>query len=184
MRSLKSVSTKLPDDPAEARVAIAKDVIARIRIGKLNATNHGWYIRATKKIRGTAGVNAIEAACEVCAKGAVVLSALRVFDGVIAEELRRELANADEDEFGSVGDVSLDVLGGVFDGDQLAMIETAYERGAWGDGLFLSRSMNQKCTEFGCEHDEPTDRLLAIMQNIVDHKGEFKPEVRYEIVTK
>lgn len=36
-------------------------------------------------------------------------------------------------------------------------------------------------TDFCADHCKPKYRLLAIMQNIIDHGGKFRPKVRYTV---
>ena len=172
----KSTTKKLSENErAKARVAIAKDVIKRIQSGKIRSMGNGYgYIEFDTDLKHKVckmeddyekcitpqDVKKIAKNCYVCAMGALILSKVGLFNQLTW----RDLFNFDtrEDYENALFDY--------FDEDELYEIEDAFECNM------------SKAGKFGYLFKNDNDRLLAIMQNIVDHNGTFKPEVEYEIV--
>ena len=161
---------KFPRDKKAARVAVAKDVIKWIRAGKLRA-RQGAYVWGPRLHDCSPTLDSIARNCHLCAMGAVLLSAFNKFDGQGFAEII-SLAN-DDDSVGG-GNVVFQ-LGGLFSESQLRLMEAAFE------GCHSDRSATWK---FHLSIHDDNDRLMAIMQNVVDHGGTFRPEVLYEIVEK
>jgi hypothetical protein len=174
----------------EMRVAVARDVVARLDAESLQVTK-GYYARFTgsdkaaeAEIRGHAGggaaavADAIERRCSVCALGACLLSKLRVLGddpGDVVDALCE-------------GSLSLSVekeLAGVFTPAQQAMIECAFEvaeqpivdaKGEDGDDLWDAGDCKRACS-FGERYAFSGERarLRAIMSNVIENGGTFKP---------
>lgn len=167
--------------PAERRVEIAKDVISRIKAGTFVA-HHGVYIKNEKLENDECSENAVcktdiflkdLGKCEVCARGALLLSRLIINPHTIRKiDLLGEIESYNE--YGSSWDEEYD-----FNRFQLETIETAFEGRELGD---LPWDHVEECIEFCKGVKSPEDRLLMIMQNIIDHNGTFVPSVKYEIV--
>ena len=136
------------------RIAVAKDVVNRITMGKLLA-NIGSYILLRNSYSYSHTIfntpTQAEKKCTVCAIGGAFLSFARLYNNVEGKL---------KDGYSGVDMYNL--LYECFSHKQLSLMEDCFE--------------NQDYTE------NDTDRLLIIMQNIVDHKGDFKPKVKYEIV--
>jgi hypothetical protein len=148
---------------AQRRVAIAKDVIRSINAYGMRAAC-GDYLRS-EHLKGSAAkefedctrsdARKIQSNCTVCAVGALVLS---------------KIAKFDDATWGDIVDIAIhsaspSTMQGSFSSLQLQCIEDAFEL-HWVKLFPL-----------------PEDRMLAIMQNIVDNKGDFKSHDRdYEIV--
>lgn len=158
---------------AEKRVAIAKDVIKQIRAGKLRAKAANGYICPTTPAASvclvafsgsdlplTKGdVDALQGSCEVCALGSMVLSRIRKFNSVVGDQLTPDGDVYEENAYGCLGDI--------FTSNQLEAIEAVFE--------------GYDYTEWREEHYNDNDLLLAIMQNIVDNNGKFKPKEVYVV---
>lgn len=165
---------KFPKDKKAARVAVAKDVIEQILSEKLQARS-GWGYVSPKDFNyrmkpSDNDFDSIAECCNVCAMGAAMLSAFRLYDG----EGFREIWLTGVDRHAAV--VQLD---GVFGRQMLFDIELAFEADCGCRDIHEPGSPRY----FGGAFKNDDDRLIAIMQNIVDHDGEFRPEVEYEIVT-
>ena len=162
--------------PAERRVALAKDVIKQIHAKKIEV-RAGWGFVAPKydawgsfydlpndieheEVISKDDVNVMKKDCYVCAMGALFLSRVDKFNKITWGDL-----NCKKPDHDSI----VKALRGSFSRRQLVMIENAFERYD-GDGC-----------EFGDALDDEDDRLLAIMQNIVDHDGTFEPKVAYVV---
>lgn len=176
--------------PAEKRVAIAKDVLETIRTNAIIPMS-GTYIDVmyakefqNPKFSALVGVQetlgrAVE--CSVCAVGSMMISKCRINGDskVISSSHWSGSCNSQH--------LLYEDLGQYFDNQQLALIESAFER----DSGFCSDHVNDEepdekvCKElmelatraedFGFAYEDDSDRLKAIMQNIVDNQGTFNP---------
>jgi len=136
---------------AEKCVAIAKDVLKQLHIGKIKATS-GVYLGHVDSLKN--GNQYIYAKpnqpCQACALGALFVSKYNLFNGYWENNISCvNLQNR---------------LYGYFSEEQLDEIEDFFE---------------YSCME-EVENDE--DRMIMIMQNIIDHKGKFQRNVKYEMV--
>lgn len=152
---------------AEARVAIAKDVLAQIRLGRYLATP-GIYI-GVEVLHAMWGANDLEGRvaatqrrcddpglrCAVCARGAAVVSGARVFD----DRVTRALAKGADGGDGSVA------LRGIFSYAQLQRMEDAFE-------LFEHRDPD--VAAWGARWPSAADRLEAIWTNVRENNGTFR----------
>lgn len=180
-------------DPATKRVAIAKDVLKWLATGKLKAQS-GFYLLAPTEVVDV--VNGYK--CEACALGSLFACAVERGDagGTVVES--PSLRNY----YGSIGmradtfeGVKLySKLEGIFDKVQLAMIEGAFEpehsfprdsreaggskrqwdevQGTyWVDSPEIAWAMAWHKTA----PKDPSDRMKAIMENIIANNGTFVP---------
>ena len=105
--------------------------------------------------------------CRVCAIGALF----------IAHVLREDRCRFNTD-FGK-SEIVLQ-LANVFSASQLNLIEAAFE--CWHSPMRANPEL-VVATNFGLRHGtDPKDRLRAIMQNIVDNRGTFRPEPKLRVV--
>jgi hypothetical protein len=173
----------------QARVLIAQDVIQQLEMKKLVALS-GTYCKVFKKsTRSLFTESDIEqnrdvrdvlleraAYCQVCAKGAILIATILRFDQM---PVRETFPGSD----GSGYDWNLNYVAddgdykGYFSRDQLRMIEIAFE--GWYDKIIgkdragVEVLIGRFPRRVGSgDHD----RLIAIMQNIIDNGGTFKPE--------
>lgn len=163
------------------RVIIAKDVIAQIEAERYFAKG-GSYIRISEEddYRGSVKENFQNIKhCKVCALGGCFLSIVRFKN------------NVDFDELTDIGAMQFahnnkfkQILTSIFSIQQLILIENAFENGWFGESpIFgsydekysVSRQDKHEAWEFGQQFSNQNDRLIAIMQNIIDNKGTFKP---------
>lgn len=174
----------IPRSKPAARVAVAKDVIKRLQYGKLHAQTHYYVVNTTGKATKP-DVDNIEANCGVCAMGACMLSFARLYNHIDLEDAA-EHTKEFEDHYNFTKFRS--VLLRVFTGVQLQLIETAFECDDFTDSRYDYSGIKTvpvlNAIKFGESFRRADDRMLAIMQNIVDHKGTFRPEVAYEIISK
>lgn len=166
----------LPADPMQARVAIARDVIKRIRLEALRVRT-GRYVHALNDAEFQPTLASIEQGCEVCALGACLLSFTRLYNQFPLKQVVRRLENDEQLEREDVDKRLMQVFGRM----QMGLIESAFERMWDGWDPLTASDLIRQAVAFGDRHRNPSDRLLAIMQNIVDHKGEFRPDVEYVI---
>lgn len=166
----------------EQRVAIAKDAIMLLNNRHANATPLTYFeikydgdgeVFMDKQLNEHLG----DVTCDVCAKGVLLLSHIARFDNFSIGYCGRS----------SVGNGFIfSRIGSIFKTDQLDMIESAFEGSVIEDssGSLLSEMghiANEKgrlCIAFGEQYDDNTERLLAILQNIIDNDGEFVPVLK------
>ena len=141
---------------AERRVAVAKDVILRINSGRMKA-GHDGYISGNHggKILSKSEADHLAKKCTVCARGGLMLSKIAKFNcAVYVDQIDDDIATNRN-------------LEDCFSERQLLQIENVYELFHYASPLI--------------HIIDPSDRLVAICQNIIDHKGTFKPMVEYEV---
>ena len=184
-----------PGVMAKARIAIAKDVIANLDVGRMTAAQGEYFhlgdvtpgvddtfegvTLAIKQPRGGTS-------CRVCAIGAACVSAVGLYDKAPeAEDDWQSYNNVDENTM-------RDVLARYFSRDQLGLIECAFERsigfalGSDSPRAYLARDFGLAARDriipsavspnnyiTNPEADEAI--LRAIMQNIIKNDGTFRP---------
>lgn len=170
----------------DRKIAIAKDVIANIYANTLTIKDNSGYVVAKnnsdydeddisvlKKYFDSQKIaEMLKGSCEVCARGAMMLCKVSKFNNY---EFGDEIYSAD----------TTDALSDAFDDFELYQIESAFE------GKIMSSMYDLEDGDFDELNEmyeawlfirDPKDRMLAIMQNLIDHNGKFKPEVLYEAV--
>lgn len=166
---------------AEKRVVIAKDALAQLRLNKWSA-RMGLYVQfgnginvANKENAQLCKILPKGGKCEVCARGALFLSAVRKFNDFKVSQL--ELAY-EQDEVRDIGSYEFRKYElGFFTRAQIKLIEAAFE------GYDFISSSWPKAVQDGCRHFYENfttqTRLEAILKNIVRNKGTFKPQDQY-----
>jgi len=130
--------------------------------------------------------------CNVCARGALLISTIHKENTFSALDLVSVGGSYDED---SVTDQRLSKL---FSGQQLALMETAFEvedtledqrnyeehGDEFGDDQKVLYALNSalfkhtlviKAVDFGMKYENPQERLIAIFKNMIKNEGIFKP---------
>lgn len=120
--------------------------------------------------------------CECCAVGACVM-ALGRFTGDFNPKFERFDAELKDDILPENSWV-IGKLTDLFGLEMTQRIEIAYEQGSgyWRNDFAghlpeIDRADFEICKDFGLHFDNERERMKAIMQNILDNKGEFKPPV-------
>lgn len=179
---------------AKRIVEVAKHVLNLISAKKFNIrTNHGFVVLDQEPVLevGTELQDAlprIYGHCSVCALGGCLLALVEIADDY---KITRELVFGDRRE--AVGPMYMKMKGLM--GEKMAqMIEVAFEK---GDGMFnpdrssqilykdgeetkslkcaLSEKEMKAAIKFGERFREPKARFRAILNNIIENKGKFKP---------
>jgi hypothetical protein len=167
--------------PAQKRVAIAKDVIAQVKMKKIVGKEGSYIIFEGKELVFEDNFEVpLKQDCEACAVGSVFLSMCR-----LTGKKNHEVKEWDED-YDNRKSFAFKAfkrsLMPYFSIIQLSMIEAAFEKEFTDynhkqgvserpiDIELLSASKN-----FGQEIQDDTERLVTIMKNIVDNKGCFIP---------
>lgn len=166
---------KLPK--AEQRVLIAKDVLKQIKVGKYKP-KVGSYTSlpgdlniSDKSVQEN--FNLIQN-CEVCALGCCLLSITKFKNKLSFSELTDEYYNTK----------TRNLFSSIFSASQIALIEAAFEKRTtcipWADKVNGEDAENKvkhiyKATWFGKQYEDSTERLKAIMKNIITNKGTFRP---------
>lgn len=146
--------------PSNRRVTIAKDTIAALIAKKIVAYQGDGYLSDRHTENGDKLPDDYK--CNVCALGGMFIGLTTRIKGLSVKT-----------ESGLRSQV-IEPLVEYFDVYQLAAIEYAFERGAVAlHGLNPDEAF--RCEDFGMEYEDHNDRLIAIMQNIIDNKGTFKP---------
>lgn len=153
---------------AQRRVMIAEDALQQLKIGKYCATP-GTYVNATDlaneaELEHDVQLNtllhnpALTSSCDVCARGALLLSAVKFRNDCTIE---------------AGGLTSEDSFVREFN-DQQNLIEHAFEDEPYkyADQTWAEEFLTKK------ERDDETKRLELILKNIIRNKGTFKANQR------
>lgn len=163
---------KFPRSKKAARVAVAKDVIKWINAGSLSPKRGDGYVVFGESASAT--FKGLAKNCTVCAMGAALLSSFRLFDG----EGFSHVVN----EGGVCSEEIKFQLDGLFDINQLKLMEKAFEAIPLLDYETESHGLDWTAEIFGSHFKNDADCLIAIMQNVIDNEGTFKPHIQYEMV--
>jgi len=169
--------------PPAKRVALAKDVILQIKAKRFTVKHGVWleldndyfsdYGREYRNISIKEEFNKNkEITCNGCAVGSLMLSATLFNNKTTAKDLY------DEDFFNNIrrGEKMPNGLNTIFSREQLIKIELAFEGGTGGfTAEYTSSDDYAKCINFYNRYAIAENRLIAIMNNIIKNKGEFKP---------
>ena len=170
---------KKPNNPArvskaEQRVVIAKDALNQLKLEKYIAqtgryTSPNLSRELEEKANGDERQQAkpfllkTTVSCEVCAKGALFLSAIRKYNNATVNAVMCDNMRVAENIFGK---------------KQFDMIEACFEQ--WditvtgGDGT-VGDPVPDNVQNFGLAYVKNNHRLQAILKNIIKNKGTFKP---------
>ncbi len=154
-------------------VAIAKDVIAQIKLQQYIANSGSYFYDINSPDYAYVKVkNILDKKCKVCALGACIVSAARLF-------------NQDTYEAVPVFNSINENLKEYFDPNDLLLMEYTFERGMLGElynysndtyekyyNTFDQATKNAACF-YGDAYSNVEDRLIAIMRNIIRNKGRF-----------
>jgi hypothetical protein len=162
--------------PEQQRVAIAIDTIQQLWLGVFRATS-GTYLELTSP--ETFKVNqelqevltAEGIICEVCARGAIFASAVRKSNAAMV--CSYDAGNTTLEMGPSIPIFSRKELA-FFSRDQLELMEGAFEM--WEKEGTLDDDLARAATRFGRYFFDEDERLMAIMQNVIDNNGTFCPQ--------
>lgn len=155
----------------EKRVAIAKDALAQLLVGKFQAVT-GQYVQTELLEDRTESIgSALRRAprCKVCAIGSVLVSSFRC--GAIGGDIDslRELA-PDDDEL-VYDTTSEDKLKLAFTPKTLRAMESAFEQGTYGSPEYAE-------DKYGLLDEDA--RLFAILEDVIENEGSFKKPKRFK----
>ncbi len=169
---------------AEMRVAIAKDVIAQIKAKKYNPMQGCWveqvdgpdyddwlFEKAENcKVDVQVYTKSIKK-CNVCALGSLFVSAVNKYNNVYGTF--ETVSTMEVFDFKETNNNS--PLLRYFTINQIKLIEHTFEGGVGAVYFDDDHPMFYKSSAFYSQYPDSKDRLLAIMKNIVENKGTFKP---------
>lgn len=165
--------------PTEQRIRLAQDVIKHIQTKKLfalegtyllfgkddNPDNHFDIIdnHMTTELKNYIAKE--EANCVVCAIGALFITEVMYTNDVSMASMRHPEG------------INMYLrLQNYFQEEQLSLIEAAFEISAYCAEKHGNEEMlAYKAEDFGALFETDEDRMIAIMQNIIDNRGEFSP---------
>lgn len=165
----------LPTQPNKKAIAVAKDVLNRLRRKKLNL-RFGTYIRKGENYEYREEgdlqdcIDEVEQNCQVCLKGALILSKARLFNALPMKELQRIL---DLGGFEMCYQI-ITLLTDVFDRRSIDLLEVTFEerRWSWTTG---SEEEIESALKFGKPYKSKEGIVRGTMENVIWNKGYFKP---------
>jgi hypothetical protein len=177
--------------PAERQTAIARDVIAQIEADRYKVTpgtymiflqgpgldeDSGWGNNHDYDVCETPVEFARdpEMRCKVCARGAMFMSGLKLFNH-FDKTLRNRIPEAQESEFTIFEDSRL--IECAFEGWSVKYAEMQYQRDRAGSLDFYPPELESHILKYKGMHPDPEDRLIVLMENIIRNDGRFLPGV-------
>lgn len=167
---------------AENRIAVAKDVLQRLRVGKLKAVSGSYVEENFKDTECLYGplvtgddvdnhrdvrdvINSKLKSCEVCAKGALLISTIMKFDNMPATDKISLEFIAETSDYKSP-----------FSKSQLDMMENSFE-GLRSGGLHdFHGSYQPGVKAFYEKYEDDKSRMRGIMKNVIAGNGKFDPK--------
>lgn len=195
------LSAKIAEDNArfealslpEKRVAIAEDLLERIRIGQLLPSTGsivGFPSQLDDESEEYEGqdlptvpikefLDTTTTTCSVCAKGGLLMAYIGRVNQLSFNDLKADIKDNTSFCFDPES-LHHKKLREIFDLEQLVLIEVAFEgRVILGDGTggytYDNREMVQKARTFYMTHGDESSRLEAIAKNIIENNGHFNP---------
>ncbi len=159
---------------AEKRVIIAKDALDQIRKAKFTPMSRNWCVidDSLISVDGTCSAQPTvlgdDFRCKGCALGSLFISSIRLRNN----ETINNLLNASWGLDAMIRNDETE-LNKIFSKKQLTLIERTFEFGRGGFGRSESDKESVDIYNFYMEYPEDTDRLVAILNNIVKNKGTF-----------
>ena len=170
---------------AEKRVAIAEDTIKWLNSRAIKATTGTYFGAPAKGIKVKSHDDKLDLAlektkgtCRVCALGGMFYSMVRRFDKVTVGIGNIDSQLSSDYFLGVDGFSVFDELEKYFSHQQLAAIESAFEQRdmfEYEDHAKMSDAEMVWSQDFTRGAKTPADRLRAIMNNIIENKGKFRP---------
>ncbi len=113
-----------------------------------------------------------DSSCQVCQRGALLCSLVLNDNSFKTRYLLNQ--SSFSSSLGTEHNSPIDSrLADVFSKEQIALMETAFERDY--NQSFLGRDLYSKAVDFGLSYDFKEERSLAILNNAIANKGIFKP---------
>lgn len=161
---------------AERRIAVAKDVIKQLKLGTVIAEDDVGYIdKKREEVLGELDdfrewlktLFSSGKSCNVCALGSLVISKALKFDAIKTDDIMRD------GHYTTRSTCEL-ALYDIFTLKQLDDIENAFE--GW-DNLYAynnGSTINYRYANWPDYYPNPSERIIAIMKNIIRNNGTFK----------
>jgi hypothetical protein len=174
---------------AEQRIAIINDVLYQIDARRYNPHTNVWVRFSYGEIRGINGDIQLRDAfkkellveCDVCATGSLLMSLILFKNDVKMEDLTcgTGLQYANRQSWQRNAKIDVTKVGKrlhkYFTPNQLRLIEIAFEGGTGFFNYDRSSLNDRKAVNFGENYRHASERLIAIMENMLDNDGIFKP---------
>lgn len=175
--------------PKQKRVLIAKDVIEQLNSCKMEASSGTWiniydsvtvashHYRYFGEKLGRVGLRECilsekETTCRVCGIGSLMVSAILFKNTMTVSDYEKQKLDYIMIDREHVGDKLR--IRKIFTTAQLKLIEIAFEMGGGYYTRLVSKEQ-ERAVKFGKQCINEHDRLIAIMENIIENDGTFKP---------
>lgn len=189
METMEKTKELTEKQKASMRVRIAKDVLKQLNMKRITA-DAGCYLdfidgygdTLKDMDRSCEFKDYLPKHCNVCALGSMFLSNVKFNDKLTIGQMQPDLYRR-----GLGGSVVKQNLETYFDRKQMAFIEVAFEVDTGFSSGHLDDDESAKALKFGKKYlhednytfeqsqKDTTKRLVKIMENIIRHKGTFKP---------
>lgn len=188
MKKVKAKSSLSSEQKAKERVLIAKDVIKTINSGYLRPAHFVYLEMETDKSVPTldGGKFSVKKAldqakyCDVCAKGAIFASYVKKHNECYIGEGYEGKTVGSYDQAEELkwcgSDFIVKSVRSLFTKNQMDLIEMYFEGSPQSTNKILISHFS-KARAFYSSYENAEQRMIAIMKNIIENKGTFKPVV-------
>ena len=173
----------------ERAVAVAKDVLKIMKKPTVEASQSTYITAPLEITKGDEDKEVQELLpdimkdCKVCALGACMLAKIGLYGDCKVRDIFENITNVYEyysptSKLNGLGENIHDELRSIFSYKQMDMIESAFEQSemySYG-GLDDAPKYIHDSIAFGDKYEDDTDRLRAIMRNIIRNAGQFIPK--------
>jgi hypothetical protein len=190
-------SMELTREIRDKRIAVARDVLLQLDrpdlplavVSSMGYVTGHLFVGIRPEDDVQAHVDAIQAHCSVCQKGALLLSKARLFDAVPASTILYDI-DTFRAEDGTIAEVAAfpdevnAALADLFDRLTMDMLEAAFEKSTDtidfedDDGNAIHDDYGQAClslaARYGKWYPDDRDRVRACMKNMIINDGEFR----------
>jgi hypothetical protein len=167
----------------ERAVMLAKDVLKQLKvIGRISRGSYSSTLDSADRVELASilandsmkeDIHKLAKHCDVCALGACFISHIGLFNNVASSAVIRKSYDNSVPCIYFDYNVMMKSLRKTFSSDNLYLIESAFEkRAVYGAG---GGTDVQAAVVFGERYGDPSERLKAIMRNIIANNGRFVP---------
>lgn len=169
---------------AKRALAVAKDVLEQLdrQDLPLNTESRKGYVYGNLSFLNNSleddlqnHADKLQETCTVCALGACLLSAARVYDQIPVKNVIDSPSEVDPNNYFISHNLIISALENIFSGQTCTLIEAAFEQSYMLLNFTETVSIEQLrgAAAFGCRYNSDEERLRGIMENVVENEGNF-----------
>ena len=162
----------------EKRVAVARDVLASIKLKKYNTQARTYLTMSKIDVEedcrvSIANLEKKNVVCNVCAIGSMFVSNIKKVNEIATYITKSGIQVTKTKGLSQDDDVMIKSLSELYSEQELRFLEFAFEGSDISDEFHDDFTLRNDAKSFYRQYSDDEERLVAIMKNIVQHKGKF-----------